>query len=67
MYLRPIYKYNNGNGAQLCVKCSTIIHTGMMSRRLLCDKCRNNERAKAFWVIVILALTLLLVITRDYL
>ena len=40
--MKPRYKYNNGNGAQICRKCSTIIHTGRPSNMVLCGKCADE-------------------------
>lgn len=37
----PIYKFNNGNGAMLCNKCSRIISTGPKTDVLYCDKCKK--------------------------
>jgi|LakMenE01Jun11ns_1017448.scaffolds.fasta_scaffold9959305_19 hypothetical protein len=34
---KPIHKFNNGNGATLCHKCSVIINTGY-SNELFCEK-----------------------------
>ena len=36
--MKPIHKFNNGNGATLCNKCSCIITTGF-SNELFCNKC----------------------------
>lgn len=38
---KPIHKFNNGNGATLCHKCSTIINTGF-TNELFCEKHRYN-------------------------
>jgi hypothetical protein len=43
--MKPIHKFNNGNGAMLCNICRTIISIGKATNVLLCDKC-NNERFK---------------------
>lgn len=40
--IKPIYKYNNGNGAMICVKCRTIISTGPKTKELYCDKCKET-------------------------
>ena len=40
--MKPIFKFNGGNGAQLCVKCRIIIHTGPPSKRVLCNKCLSD-------------------------
>jgi hypothetical protein len=37
--MEPIYKFNNGRGAQLCNECRVIIHAGERSNRVLCDSC----------------------------
>jgi hypothetical protein len=41
--MEPIYKYNNGNGAMLCVKCRTIISTGPKTEELYCEKCKPKQ------------------------
>jgi hypothetical protein len=41
--IKPIYKFNNGNGAMLCNKCSTIISTGKKTEQLYCDKCNPDK------------------------
>lgn len=45
IYMKPIYKFNNGQGATLCRLCRTIITTGKMTPDLYCDKCKD-ERVK---------------------
>ena len=37
--MKPIFKFNDGLGATLCNKCSTIIHRGKPSSLLLCNLC----------------------------
>jgi hypothetical protein len=44
-HMKPIHKFNNGNGAMLCNVCRTIISVGKPTNVLLCDKC-HNERIK---------------------
>ena len=41
--MKPIHKFNNGNGATLCHKCRTIINTGRIED-LYCDDCKPQER-----------------------
>jgi len=41
--IKPIYKFNNGNGAMLCNKCSTIISTGKKTEQLYCNKCNPDK------------------------
>lgn len=41
--MKPIHKYNNGNGAMICNKCRTIISTGPKTKEVLCKKCKENE------------------------
>jgi hypothetical protein len=43
--MKPIYKFNNGNGATLCHLCRTIITVGKPTNDLYCDRCLN-ERIK---------------------
>ena len=40
--MQPIYKLNSGNGAQICITCRNIIHTGEKSEHLLCPKCQKE-------------------------
>lgn len=40
--MKPIYKFNNGNGATLCCSCRTIISTGKPVKQLLCLKCQEK-------------------------
>lgn len=37
--MKPIHKYNNGNGAMLCNGCRTIISTGPKTEEVLCEEC----------------------------
>jgi len=39
--MKPIHKYNNGNGAMLCNGCRTIISTGPKTEEVLCEECRK--------------------------
>ncbi len=43
--MKPIYKFNNGNGATLCHLCRTIITVGKPTNDLYCDRCLR-ERVK---------------------
>ena len=42
---KPIHKFNNGNGATLCHKCSTIISIGFTDD-LYCKECIKNNLKK---------------------
>jgi hypothetical protein len=42
--MKPIHKFNNGNGAMICNNCRTIISTGPKTDDLLCEKCSANKR-----------------------
>ena len=42
--MKPIHKYNNGNGAMICNKCRTIISTGPKTKEVLCKKCKDYEQ-----------------------
>lgn len=44
--MKPIHKYNNGNGAMLCNGCRTIISTGPKTEEVLCEKCKGNITLK---------------------
>jgi hypothetical protein len=39
--MKPIHKFNNGNGATLCHKCSVIISVGLTDD-LYCKDCRKE-------------------------
>lgn len=39
--MKPIHKFNNGNGATLCHKCSVIISVGLTDD-LYCKECRKK-------------------------
>lgn len=39
--MKPIHKYNNGNGAMLCNGCRAIISTGPKTEEVLCEKCKK--------------------------
>jgi hypothetical protein len=48
--MKPIIKFNNGNGAILCNKCRTIIKENLTKEELegktdllLCEKCKNHD------------------------
>lgn len=44
--IKPIHKFNNGNGATLCNYCSKIISIGLTDN-LYCDlQCEAKHRAK---------------------
>lgn len=42
MKLKPIHKFNNGNGATLCNSCYTII-TQNLTKDLYCEKCKEVD------------------------
>jgi hypothetical protein len=42
--MKPIHKWNNGNGAMICNNCRTIISTGPKTDELLCKNCSTNKR-----------------------
>jgi hypothetical protein len=42
--MKPIHKFNNGNGAMICNNCRTIISTGPKTEELLCKNCCTNKR-----------------------
>lgn len=44
--MKPIYKYNNGNGAMLCNGCRTIISIGPKTEEVLCEKCKEECELK---------------------
>lgn len=47
--MKPIHKFNNGNGATLCHICRTIITVGKPTNYLYCDRClreRNHTEAE---------------------
>jgi hypothetical protein len=39
--MKPIHKFNNGNGATICCKCSVIISTGHTDD-IHCKECRKE-------------------------
>ena len=41
--MKPIHKFNNGNGATLCHKCSKIINIGFTKDLYCSDKCKENH------------------------
>jgi len=40
-FKRPMHKFNGGNGATLCVKCSVFICEGLKDI-LYCDNCKKK-------------------------
>ena len=42
---KPIHKFNNGNYATLCNKCSIIITTGFQDE-IMCESCINEIEVK---------------------
>ena len=47
MKLKPIHKFNNGNGATLCNCCRVIISTGKPTDEVLCEQCEPFVKAYA--------------------
>jgi len=43
--LKPIHKFNNGNGATLCHECNVIIGVGFL-KDLLCEECKKRLKIK---------------------
>lgn len=43
--MKPIHKFNNGEGATLCYSCYGIINLGW-SDAVLCDKCKGYIETK---------------------
>lgn len=41
--MKPIHKFNNGNGATLCHKCSCIISIGFTDD-LYCEPCNEHRK-----------------------
>lgn len=41
--MKPIHKFNNGNGATLCNQCSVIISVGLTDD-LYCEECKDHRR-----------------------
>jgi len=41
--MKPIHKFNNGNGATLCNQCSVIITTGL-TNDLYCEECNKYRK-----------------------
>lgn len=44
--MKPIHKFNNGNGATLCHNCNIIINTGFSDELFCGDKCKAEAEAK---------------------
>ena len=44
--MKPIHKFNNGNGATLCHFCSKIINTGFTGDLYCSDECEEKAKAK---------------------
>lgn len=42
--MEPIYKFNNGRGAMLCLGCRTIISTGPKTEELFCTACKEKYK-----------------------
>ena len=45
--MKPIHKFNNGEGATLCHNCSVIICKGLINE-IYCDNCNVKVRAKNY-------------------
>lgn len=43
--MRPIHKFNNGEGATLCHSCHNIITLGW-SDEVICNKCKGYAESK---------------------
>lgn len=43
--MKPIHKFNNGDGATLCRNCRTIIFRGFIDA-LYCEKCKGYKNQK---------------------
>jgi hypothetical protein len=43
--MKPIHKFNNGEGATLCHSCHGIINLGW-SDEVLCNKCKGYAESK---------------------
>ena len=41
--MKPIHKFNNGQGATLCHQCNCIISTGL-TKDLYCEKCNKYRK-----------------------
>ena len=41
--MKPIHKFNNGNGATLCHQCSVIISIGFTDD-LYCNECKKQRK-----------------------
>jgi hypothetical protein len=44
--MKPIHKFNNGNGATLCHKCSKIITIGFTNDLYCSKQCEAKHRAE---------------------
>ena len=42
--MKPIHKFNDGNGATLCHRCRTIISTGFTKDLYCSDHCKNKHQ-----------------------
>ena len=40
--MKPIHKFNNGNGDMVCNSCGTVISTGKKTSALFCNKCLQD-------------------------
>jgi reverse gyrase len=40
--MKPIHKFNNGNGATLCHLCKTVITVGL-TNDIYCDRCTSER------------------------
>ena len=43
--MRPIHKYNNGDGVTLCRNCRVVITKGLTDA-LYCNKCKGYDKEK---------------------
>jgi len=46
--MKPIHKFNNGNGATLCNECGIIINEGFSDLRR-CEACGGDPEEKPYW------------------
>ncbi len=44
--MKPIHKFNNGNGATICYCCSKIISVGFTDDLYCSTKCEEKHKAK---------------------
>ena len=47
--MKPIHKFNNGNGATLCHCCRKIINTGFTNDLYCSDECEEKHGIKKYY------------------